>query len=203
VTDNGLGIAPEELTRLFIPFERLGAAEAGIEGTGLGLAFSKIFVEAMGGSIGVESTVGQGSTFWVDLLMAEDPDCEAGSEPGSPSAEIALQECGERTVLYIEDNLSNLALVERLLLRFPAIQLLSANRGELGVTLARERRPDLILLDLHLPDIWGDEVLRRLQADAERPAKYPSSCSAPMPPENKSGGCWTRAPEAISLSRSI
>jgi CheY-like chemotaxis protein len=166
VTDTGLGISPEGMARLFVPFERLGAAESGIEGTGLGLSFSKIFVEAMGGSMGVESTVGQGSTFWLDLLVAEAPTSEVKSEPDAPSGDIALGECGERTVLYIEDNLSNLELVECILLRFPSIRLISATRGEQGLQLARERQPDLILLDLHLPDIWGDEVLRRLKTDA-------------------------------------
>ena len=166
VTDTGLGIPPEGLAKLFVPFERLEAAEAGIEGTGLGLAFSKVFVEAMGGSIGVESSVGQGTTFWVDLAEALAPVNHVESEPNLSSREISLETCGERTVLYIEDNLSNLELVERILLRFPSIQLISATRGEQGVALARERRPDLILLDLHLPDIWGDEVLRRLREDA-------------------------------------
>jgi PAS domain S-box-containing protein len=164
VTDTGPGIPPEGVAKLFVPFERLGAAETGIEGTGLGLALSKIFVDSMGGSIGVESTVGQGTTFWLDLSVAAAPG-EAASRPEASSGEIALEECGERTVLYIEDNLSNVELVERLLRRFPSFQLLSATRGEQGVQLARERLPDLILLDLHLPDIWGDEVLRRLRAD--------------------------------------
>ncbi len=167
VTDTGLGIPPEGLAKLFAPFERLGAAEAGIEGTGLGLAFSKVFVEAMGGSIGVESIVGQGTTFWVDLPVAAAPTSEVESQPNVPSGEISLEECGERTVLHIEDNLSNLELVERILVRFPSIHLISATRGEQGVDLARGRQPDLILLDLHLPDIWGDEVLRRLRADAD------------------------------------
>jgi CheY-like chemotaxis protein len=166
VTDTGLGIPPEALAKLFMPFERLGAAESGIEGTGLGLAFSKVFVEAMGGSIGVESTCGQGTTFWVDLPEAPAPASEVESQPNLPSGEISLEKCGERTVLYIEDNLSNLELVERMLLRIPSLHLISATRGEQGVDLARGRRPDLILLDLHLPDIWGDEVLRRLRADA-------------------------------------
>ena len=73
VTDTGPGIPPEGLAKLFVPFERLGAAEAGIEGTGLGLAFSKLFVEAMGGSIGVESTLGEGTTFWLELALAAAP----------------------------------------------------------------------------------------------------------------------------------
>ena len=166
VTDTGLGIPPEGLAKLFVPFERLGAAETGIEGTGLGLALSKIFVDAMGGSLGVESTVGEGTTFWLDLSVAAAPGEAALPRPEASLSEMALEECGERTVLYIEDNLSNVELVERLLLRFPSFHLLSATRGEQGVQLARERLPDLILLDLHLPDIWGDEVLRRLGADA-------------------------------------
>jgi PAS domain S-box-containing protein len=165
VGDTGQGISPEGLAKLFVPFERLGAAESGIEGTGLGLSSSKIFVEAMGGSIGVDSVVGEGTAFWLDLPLAEAPLDELEPEPDSPSGGIHLKECGARTVLYIEDNVSNFELVERILLRYPWLTLLSALQGEQGVQLARERRPDLILLDLHLPDIWGDEVLRRLRAD--------------------------------------
>ncbi len=165
VEDTGPGIPPEGLAKLFVPFERLKAADTGIEGTGLGLAFSKVFVEAMGGSLGVESTVGQGTTFWVDLPAAEAPAGEVESKPNVPSGEISWEDFGERTVLYIEDNLSNLELVERMLHRFPSLHLISATRGEQGVDLARDRHPNLILLDLHLPDIWGDEVLRRLRTD--------------------------------------
>jgi len=166
ITDTGLGISPEGQTRLFVPFERLGAAESGIEGTGLGLAFTKLFVEAMGGSIGVESTVGEGTTFWLELALAAAPASESEFESESGSGEISLEDCGERTVLYIEDNLSNLELVQRILRRSPQIRIVSAVRGDQGVELAREHRPDLILLDLHLPDIWGDEVLHRIRADA-------------------------------------
>jgi len=183
VADTGPGIPPDNLEKLFIPFERLNAAETGIEGTGLGLAFSKVFVEAMGGSIGVESTVGQGTTFWIDLPAVAAPASAGQPQADLPSAEIPLEICGERTVLYIEDNLLNLKLVERILLRFPSIRFISATLGEQGVDLARAQRPDLILLDLHLPDIWGDEVLRRLQADPATSAIPVIMLSADATPE--------------------
>src|SRR5207247_1289438 len=163
VRDTGLGIPPDKLGQLFTPFERLGAEATGVSGTGLGLALSKGLVDAMGGAIGVESTPGQGSIFWVELRRAEAPDAdlEALDEveaPGLPTR--------RGTVLYVEDNLSNLKLIERLLARRTGIKLLSAMQGRLGLELAREHRPGLILLDLNLPDVHGSEVLRRLREDA-------------------------------------
>jgi len=97
--------------------------------------------------------------------VAGAPAAEAAPGLDPPSSDISLDQCGERTVLYIEDNSANLELVERILHRFPSIRVISATRGEQGLELARERRPDLILLDLHLPDIRGHEVLGRLLAD--------------------------------------
>ena len=162
VRDTGLGIPPDKLGQLFTPFERLGAEATGVSGTGLGLALSKGLVDAMGGAIGVESTPGQGSIFWVELRRAEAPDAdlEALDEveaPGLPTR--------RGTVLYVEDNLSNLKLIERLLARRTGIKLLSAMQGRLGLELAREHRPGLILLDLNLPDVHGSEVLRRLREE--------------------------------------
>jgi PAS domain S-box-containing protein len=165
VRDTGLGIPPEDLAKLFVPFERLGAAEAGIEGTGLGLASSKIFVEAMNAVMGVDSVVGEGSVFWLDLQRAAAPFEELERAPEAGIASRAVDEGHKGIVLYIEDNLTNLKLVKRVLARYPQIEFLSASRGEDGVRLAREAHPDLILLDLHLPDFWGDEVLRRLRED--------------------------------------
>ncbi|MGQ0569922.1 MAG: ATP-binding protein [Armatimonadota bacterium] len=166
VTDTGPGIPSDKTERLFIPFERLGTLQGGVEGTGLGLALSKRLMEAMGGAIGVESQVGRGSTFWIELPLAEGP----GESVDRITEEVLVRPVGvpsERTctVLYIEDNLSNLELIERILARRPAVKLLSAMQGRLGLSLAREHRPDLILLDIHLPDIPGDEILHRLQAD--------------------------------------
>ena len=157
----------QDMARLFQPFERLQATQSGIEGTGLGLALTKRLVEAMDGSLGVQSTVGEGTTLWVELPLTDDPAArplEANREEPVWSARTAGP---ARTVLYIEDNLSNLRLIERILERHPKVDLLSAMQGRLGLELARQHFPDLILLDLHLPDMQGDEVLRRLKAEPE------------------------------------
>ena len=166
VTDSGRGIPPERMVQLFTPFERLGAEQTEVEGTGLGLALSKGLVEAMGGQIGVESRVDHGSTFWVDMALAQDPvnrleqDGQNAPIPAAPAAFL-----GTRTVLYVEDNLPNLKLIQHILADIPGIRLVPAMQGRLALDLAREHRPHLILLDLHLPDIPGDEVLRILRDD--------------------------------------
>ena len=166
VTDTGPGISPEGLDRLFVPFERLGAEQTQVDGTGLGLALSKRLIEVMGGAIGVESEVARGSTFWVELPLVEAPAgrSEEGVVEGVAPA-VAGAPSGTCTVLYIEDNLSNLELIEQLLAHRPGLKLISAMQGRLGLDLAREHQPRLILLDLHLPDVPGDEVLGRLRAE--------------------------------------
>ena len=166
VDDTGPGLAPDQLGRLFTPFERLGAEHTGVEGTGIGLALSKRLVEQMGGEIGVESEDGKGSRFWVDLDVVEGP-IERFERT---SAEVEAPPRGtprQVSILYLEDNLSNLRLVERILARRPEIRLESAMQGRRGLELATRMRPDLILLDLHLPDIPGAAVLRELRAVPE------------------------------------
>jgi PAS domain S-box-containing protein len=165
VTDTGRGIPSERIDELFAPFERLGADAWGIEGTGLGLALSRPLVEAMGGTITVSSELGMGSTFSVELASAEGSPMRAEDETSSREETMAGSAATSRKVLYIEDNLSNLKLVERLVARRSGIVLMSAMQGGIGVTLARDHLPDLILLDLNLPDMPGEEVLSRLQAD--------------------------------------
>ena len=159
VSDTGPGIAENDLSRLFQPFERLGVQTGEIEGTGIGLAISRGLVEMMAGTIGVESTVGEGTRFTVTLPVAELQE--------SFSSKIDSSHKDERTatVLYIEDNASNTVLVESALSMRPHIRFISAVQGQLGLELAREHQPDLVLLDLHLPDISGEAVLAGLKSD--------------------------------------
>jgi PAS domain S-box-containing protein len=163
ITDTGPGITAEKLERLFDPFERLGAERTGIEGTGLGLALSMRLMEAMGGTIKAESEPENGTTMRVELDRAEGPQDEAATPKTAPTA--ANGSLGGK-ILYIEDNLSNLRLVERLIDRLPEVRLIPAMQGKLGVELARQHQPALILLDLHLPDLHGREVLQQLKRDA-------------------------------------
>jgi CheY-like chemotaxis protein len=170
VADTGAGIAAEKLARLFIPFDRLGVEQSGVEGTGLGLALCQRLMHAMGGDIGVDSAVGKGSAFWVELPAAESPLNSLPKRDALALAHSSGAEFGK--ILYIEDNLSNLTLVEQMLAELPNIQLISAMQGGLGLELARKHLPDLILLDLHLPDVPGHEVLKRLLQD-ERTSDIP------------------------------
>jgi len=166
VTDTGPGIRPEDFDRLFLPFERLGAEQTEVEGTGIGLALSRRLAEAMGGTLGVSSELGQGSTFWIELPETEGPVERFERLQGDAAMAPAPSESTRRhTIVYIEDNLSNLRLVERVVTQGDDVDLIASMQGGLGVELVREHQPDLVLLDLHLPDIPGEEVLRRLQDD--------------------------------------
>jgi signal transduction histidine kinase/CheY-like chemotaxis protein len=163
VEDTGIGIDEASLAKLFMPFERLDAAASGVQGTGLGLALSRNLVEAMGGKIGVESGPG-GSMFWVDLESAE-----PAAVRRAVTDEAGLLEVHDygapRRLLYIEDTIANVRLIEEVLRRRPSVTLVPAMLGRLGLDLAHDHRPDLILLDLHLPDIGGHDILVRLRAD--------------------------------------
>ena len=175
VADTGVGIAPENLSRLFVAFDRLGAEQSEVQGTGLGLALSKSLVEAMNGVVNVESRLGEGTAFTVALPRAEsqlqlaarqrrDPSATATPDD-DPAAPADAPPARVHRVLYIEDNLSNLTLIEHLLADRADIHLMTAMQGRLGLDLARQHHPDLILLDLHLPDLPGWDVLAALQAD--------------------------------------
>ena len=172
VQDDGAGIAPEMMERLFSPFERLGAEQSAVEGTGLGLALSRGMIEAMGGRISVHSGLDEGSRFVVELAESSAP---TPSDLAAVAAPIPLQRAvgvpdGSAApalrVLCIEDNAANIELIEQILSARPMVELLTAQDGGSGLRSARESQPDLVLLDLDLPDIRGERVLAELRRDA-------------------------------------
>ena len=164
ITDTGRGIPEQKMALLFHPFERLGAEETGIEGSGVGLALSKKLVEAMGGIIGVESQFGRGSLFWLEFPRIEGQIQRFERDQARRPAAV-IDDHKAATILYVEDNVSNSTLMQRILASRPGVKLVSAMQGRIGLDLAREHSPDLILLDVHLPDMQGDIVLRHLRAD--------------------------------------
>ncbi len=168
IHDTGPGLTSGEVRQLFTPFQRLGAARRGIAGTGLGLTITRSLGEAMGGTVGVDSTPGIGSVFHVDL-----PAAPAGVEIPAPAADDGLPAgpaegiaSTVRTILIIDDQGANISLVERVLEARENLRLFTASDGRGGLALARRQPPDMILLDLHLPDMGGDEVMRRLRLEA-------------------------------------
>ena len=178
VSDTGIGISTEDLEKLFTPFERLNAVNTGIEGTGLGLALSKSLIESMNGTLTVESKIGEGSTFWVRLPLAKEHLQTTSANPISEASASYAALSGNFTLLSIEDNISNYRLMEMIFKKRPGVRLLGAMQGTIGLELAHQHRPDLILLDMHLPDLSGAEILHKLKADATT-AKIPVViCSA-------------------------
>jgi signal transduction histidine kinase len=167
VADTGIGIAPQMLSRLFTPFDRLGAECTAVEGTGLGLSVCRALVTAMNGRIYAESRPGVGTTFVLELPLAADPAGALNESTDLVAARKGGDGSAQQVVLYIEDNLANLTLVESILERRPGIKLVSAMQGGMGIDMALTCRPDLALLDLNLPDISGRDVLRKLR---ENPA---------------------------------
>jgi len=166
VADTGEGLPPEKLAQLFQPFNRLGQEGSIEEGTGIGLVVSKRLIELMDGVIGVESTPGQGSVFWIELgLTAEPKLTTAGGRPAVLSQARVDTDAPVHTLLYVEDNPANLMLVEDLIARRPDIRLLTARNGISGVEIARASLPDVILMDINLPGISGVKALRILAED--------------------------------------
>ena len=167
VQDTGEGLNAEQMTQLFQPFNRLGRMDSGEEGTGIGLVMCKRLVELMGGAIGVDSTVGEGSVFWFELSRSEPS--QSISMQDEPVASVKLKtplDAQDFSLLYVEDNPANLLLVELLIERRPNIRFLSAIEALEGIELARTAQPDVILMDINLPGMSGIEALKILRADA-------------------------------------
>ena len=186
VQDTGRGLGREQLASLFEPFNRFGVEHEGIEGTGIGLTIVKALVDGMGGSIEVSSEPGAGTTFEVRLPAAT-PLPDDGRQAPVPVAEPAREASGPHcagTILYIEDNPVNVLLVEELVKTIGGLVMASEPTGGEGVARARELQPDLVLVDLQLPDFDGYEVLRRLRADPATKAIRCVALSANAMPED-------------------
>jgi CheY-like chemotaxis protein len=168
VKDTGAGLSADQLAQLFQPFNRLGQQDSVEEGTGIGLVVTKQLVELMGGVIGVESAVGVGTVFWVEFAASPPPAfaLEHIDEVALESQPVPARDLGDQpTLLYVEDNPANLALVEELIARRGDLKLLTAIDGHLGIELARAYLPDVILMDINLPGISGYGALKLLRDD--------------------------------------
>jgi PAS domain S-box-containing protein len=165
ITDTGSGIRQEDIEKLFTPFERIGAENTPVDGTGLGLAVSKKLVEAMKGKIGVESELGTGSTFWVELHCVP---AKKETRFKYPKKYSVLSANGSKkgTVVYVEDNSSNIELVEQILGDyFPGVLLKTISDGSKAFGFILENKADLVFLDLNLPGLKGEEILHQLKMD--------------------------------------
>src|SRR5882762_3375429 len=166
IRDTGAGLPPEKLAQLFQPFNRLGQEAGGEEGTGIGLVVAKRLVELMEGVIGVESTVGVGSVFWFELISVPEPQVSTeGGEAAALAQPHASRGVRLHTLLYVEDNPANLKLVEQIIARHPDMRLLTAVNGNVGIKLARDNQPEVILMDINLPGISGIQALKILRED--------------------------------------
>ncbi len=164
VTDTGAGIAEEDRERIFVAFARLEDEGSEIEGTGVGLAVTKELVERMGGRIGVDSTMGKGSTFWVE--MPADPDHAGAIHKETNADHLSYEEKGYK-LLYVEDNPANKMLIEKVVGRVKGAEFLWAENAEDGIKMARDKQPDVIVMDINLPGMNGIEALQVLQGIAE------------------------------------
>jgi signal transduction histidine kinase/CheY-like chemotaxis protein len=164
VRDQGYGISPDNMEKVFLPFERIGAENTETEGTGLGLAVVKQLTELMNGELGLESTLGTGSTFWVEFVSANEQVLFDDTDASVQKSVDMNPHHG--TILYIEDNSANVDLVQQIVeMKLSGVKLITNASGLKAVQLASEHQPDLILLDLNLTDIHGSEVIQRLKKE--------------------------------------
>ena len=194
VSDTGVGMTEAQLERAFTPFDRLGAERTEIEGTGLGLSLCRSLLHEMSGTISARSVAGEGTTMLVELSAARS-DPEQTTDGATAAAGVREIGHGAHSVLYIEDNLINLRLVERALAGERDVRLIGAMQGTLGLELAAQHLPDLVILDLHLPDMHGSQVLEALKRDpltAEIPVLVLSADATPRQVDELLDGGATR-----------
>jgi PAS domain S-box-containing protein len=192
VSDTGTGIPAEKRGDLFKPFERLGLEAGEIEGTGIGLTITKQIIELLGGQVGYQSEEGEGSTFWLDVPMSSEQAAverkSAETEKPTQKAEWKNDEGPIRTILYVEDNPSNMRLMETIVGLVENTRLLTAHNAELGFDLAKSEKPDLILMDINLPGMNGSEALKQLRAMPEtKDIPVVAITAAAMPKEVEAG----------------
>jgi CheY-like chemotaxis protein len=173
IKDSGWGLPPEKLVQLFQPFNRLGQETGNEEGTGIGLVVAKQLVELMGGTIGVESTVGVGSTFWIELVRDTTPQLSARNTNAVELAPQVLENAAIRTLLCVEDNPNNMMLIDQIIEDHPHLRLLSACDATIGIALARTALPDVILMDINLSGLSGIDAVKILRED-------PATASIPV-----------------------
>jgi len=163
IRDTGKGISVEQRSKLFEPFERLGVDSQAIEGTGIGLTITKKLIEAMGGSVDFESVLGEGSFFYIDLPLENKKPVrlKGKNQAGSPGDPVSNQ--GRKKILYIEDIPANVELMEQIMEEVPHLNLISASNAMEGIKAAQDQQPDLILMDIHLPDLDGISAFQKLQ----------------------------------------
>ena len=164
VRDDGIGIPEDQRDKIFEPFQRAGQEAGPIEGTGIGLTISKRLAELMSGAIGFTSEVGRGSEFWIDLPIHHQKTVDLPVTP-SPSVATSLLAKGPRrhTIVYVEDNPSNIAFMRELISELPSVELFTAATAELGIDMIRAHRPKVVIMDINLPGMSGFEAIRHLR----------------------------------------
>jgi CheY-like chemotaxis protein len=163
VIDTGKGLSSKQQQKLFKPFERLGAEFSEVKGTGIGLAITRDLIQMMGGSVGAESTEGKGSNFWVELVLTDE---QTAAQPATAQLSESQSASG-LNIVYVEDDQVNAHLMSEIIKRMTSHRLTIARNGAEGLEIIRQQQPDIVLLDISLPDMDGYEVLRQMRADTQ------------------------------------